>query len=138
MKMAETRSGGCLCGAIRYEVTWPPAATVICHCKDCQRQAGSAMSIIAAVPRDALTITGELTTYQGTGESGGPVFRRFCGTCGSPIISEIPGPQTEGMAYIKAGTLDDTSGLTPSAHIWASSAQDWFPIPKGAVRVEKQ
>ena len=45
--MSEKRSGGCLCGAVRYEASWPPIATAVCHCKNCQKQAGSALSVIA-------------------------------------------------------------------------------------------
>jgi hypothetical protein len=96
------------------------------------------LSIIAAVPRDAVKITGTLKTFDGHGETGGVVHRRFCGDCGSPIMSEIPREPSLGVAYIKAGTLDDTSGLAPAAHIWASSAQEWFPFPEGAVKVDKQ
>jgi hypothetical protein len=135
---SETRSGGCLCGAIRYEIPWPPAAIVACHCKDCQRQAGTVMSVIAAVPRDAVKVTGTLKTFDGQSETGDVVYRRFCGDCGSPIMSEIPRGQSVGLAYIKAGTLDDNSGLLPAAHVWASSAQDWFPFPDGAVKIDKQ
>jgi hypothetical protein len=136
--MSETRSGGCLCGAIRYEISWPPTAVVACHCKDCQRQAGSAVSIIAAVPRDSVKITGTLKTFDGTSEKGEVLYRRFCGDCGSPIMSEIPRAPSLGVAYIKTGTLDDTSDLAPAAHLWASSAQHWFPFPDGAVKIDKQ
>ncbi len=135
--MTETRSGGCLCGAVRYQVAWPPAAQVVCHCKDCQRQAGTAFSIIVGVPRDSMTITGALKTFNGTGDSGGTVYRHFCGECGSPILSEIPGGAFEGQAFIKAGTLDDTSDLAPAVHVWTDSAQPWLVIPEGVINVAK-
>lgn len=136
--MAETRTGKCLCGAVSYSVIWPPAMTMACHCKDCQRQAGTILSVISAFPMESVTINGTLKTFHGTGESGGTVLRKFCGECGSPVLSEIPQAQFASMYFIKAGTLDDTSGVTPSAHLWTSSAQDWFPFPEGAVKVEKQ
>lgn len=54
-----------------------------CNCTHCQKQSGSALSIIARVPREALTVTGVLTDFHDTAESGAPVIRRFCGKCGS-------------------------------------------------------
>ena len=57
--------GGCLCGAVRYESNSEPAVTAICHCKHCQKQAGSAFSIVVGVPKDSLIMSGdELKTYE--------------------------------------------------------------------------
>jgi hypothetical protein len=136
--MSETRSGGCLCGAVRYEASWPPVATAVCHCKNCQKQAGSALSVIAVFPRDGLSITGDLTLYEDKGESGLPVWRRFCGKYGSPVTSDTPGAQEQGIIFLKAGTLDDASDLAPTLHYWRSSAQGWFTFPEGIACLEKQ
>jgi hypothetical protein len=62
--------GGCLCGKIRYTSAAEPVMTAICHCKNCQKQAGTAFSIIVAVPKGTLSITGPLKTYNETGSSG--------------------------------------------------------------------
>jgi hypothetical protein len=136
--MNETRTGGCLCGAVRYQASWPPIATAVCHCKNCQKQAGSALSVIAVLPRDGLTIEGELTLFEDKGESGQPVWRRFCGKCGSPVTSDTPGAQEQGMIFLKAGTLDDASDLVPAVHYWKSSAQQWFPFTEAVPCLEKQ
>jgi hypothetical protein len=136
--MSEIRSGGCLCGAVRYEATWPPVATAICHCKNCQKQAGSALSVIAVMPRDGLTITGNLSLFEDKGESGLPVWRRFCGSCGSPVTSDTPGAQEQGIIFLKAGTLDDATDLAPTLHYWKSSAQGWFRFADDDVCLEKQ
>lgn len=136
--MSETRQGGCLCGAVRYEVKWPPIATAVCHCINCQKQAGSALSVIAVFPRDGLSINGTLTLYEDKGESGLPVWRRFCGTCGSPVTSDTPGAQEQGIIFLKAGTLDDAHDLEPTRHYWTSSAQSWFKLPDGVTCMEKQ
>jgi hypothetical protein len=127
--MSETREGGCLCGAVRYSAAWPPLATVVCHCRDCQKQAGSALSVVAVLPRDSLTVSGELTTYQGQGSSGQAVYRKFCGRCGSPVVTDTPEAEAQGIIFIKAGTLDDTADLAPTLHYWKRSAQHWFPFP---------
>lgn len=136
--MSETRSGGCLCGAVRYEVAWPPLGVTACHCTHCQKQSGSALSIIARVPRGAVKMTGVLTDFHDTAESGGAVIRRFCGKCGSPVLSEIPQEPWNAFLFIKTGTRDDTSGLSPASHWWTSSAQDWFIFPDDAVMMERQ
>jgi len=136
--MSETRAGGCLCGAVRYEAKWPPVATVACHCINCQKQAGSALSVIAVFPRDGLSISGDLTLYEDTAESGRPVWRRFCGTCGSPVTSDTAGAQEQGIIFLKAGTLDNAHDLAPTLHYWTSSAQSWFKVPDGVACLEKQ
>ena len=136
--MSESRSGGCLCGSVRYEARWPPLMVATCSCKNCQKQAGSALSVIAVLPRDALTVTGELTTYNDRGETGNEVFRRFCGRCGSPVITDTPAAAQQGIIFIKAGTLDEAADLAPSVHYWTCSAQDWVVFPPGAERLERQ
>lgn len=134
----EVRHGGCLCGAVRYSVAWPPALVATCHCTNCQKQAGSALSVIAFFNRDDLAVTGELTTYEDFGLSGDPVYRKFCGKCGSPVITETPATTEQGKIFVKAGSLDDHSGLAPSLHFWTKSAQDWFVFPEAGTRLETQ
>ncbi len=121
----EARTGGCLCGEIRYTLNAEPQVCVTCHCKNCQRQAGTALSIIIGVPEDAVEITGSVKTYNDTGDSGATVRRQFCGTCGSPVFTRLEQP---GMMFIKAGTLDDTSDLKPAFHCYTKSKQDWVPL----------
>ncbi len=121
-----TRTGGCLCGKIRYTLNAEPLLCVTCHCKNCQRQAGSALSIIIGVPEAAVAVEGELTTYNDTGDSGATVRRQFCNTCGSPVFSRVASPP--GMMFIKAGTLDDTSDLNPAFHCYTKSKQNWVDL----------
>ena len=119
--------GGCLCGAVRYHAEGEPAAVAICHCDDCQRQSGAAFSVNVLVMMDDLTIDGAnaLKSYETIGEeTGEPRQRRFCGTCGSPVITELA--EMEGMTAIKAGTLDDRSWLVPEMDLWCDSKQSWL------------
>jgi hypothetical protein len=119
--------GGCLCGAVRYSTDAEPLLTAVCHCKNCQRQSGTAFSVVVAVPKGSLVFEGgEPGTYRDTGESGLPVDRRFCTTCGSPIISQPAAMPM--MDVIKAGTLDDTSWLQPQLNVWCDSAQPWVHL----------
>ena len=136
--MTTVRSGGCLCGAVRYEARWPPLMVATCSCKNCQKQSGSALSIIAVLPRDGLKVTGDPTTFTDRAESGTAVFRRFCGRCGSPVITETPAAAEQGIIFIKAGTLDEASDLAPSVHYWTCSAQDWVVFPSSGETLAKQ
>lgn len=138
LETGHIRHGGCLCGAVRYRVAWPPLLVATCHCQNCQKQAGSALSVIAFLKREQLEVTGALSTYEDVGASGETVYRKFCGKCGSPVITETPSATAGGDIFIKAGTLDDRSGLAPTLHFWTKSAQDWFVFPETGQRLETQ
>lgn len=120
--------GGCNCGAVRYRLSGDPITVAACHCANCRRQSGSAFSVNVVVRADAMTVTGDLTTWQDDDtESGAPVLRQFCATCGSPIRSlSAASPR---IAIVKAGTVDDPGGFVPQLHVWTQSALPWVDIP---------
>jgi hypothetical protein len=125
----KTRTGACLCGSIRYAFEAAPLATAVCHCKACQRQTGSSFSSVVCLAEDDLILSNRdtLRTFHGTADSGLPVQRNFCGACGSPIYSTIAA--RPGLAFLKAGTLDDTTWLAPTTHLWCETKQNWVDIP---------
>ena len=122
--MTETRTGGCLCKAVRYELTVAPIATVVCNCTNCQHSSGSALSTIALVPRAGLAVTGELKGYEYAGDSGGKLKFNFCPHCGSPVLLNIR--NMPDIVSIKVGSFDDTSWFKPTINIWTHSAQAWL------------
>lgn len=122
--------GGCNCGKVRYKIAGDPVVVAQCHCRNCQRQSGSAFSVNLMVRADGVETTGELTTFEDRDTlSGNPVLRRFCGICGSPIFSDLSGGG--GMTIVKAGTLDDPSGMAPSVSVWTSTKWPWVELPEG-------
>ena len=125
----EAREGGCLCGKVRYTVAWPPLALVTCSCSNCQKQSGSALSVVGMSRREDVSVTGTLTTYEDKGDSGKAVYRQFCAQCGSPVLTDTPDAEAQGLIFFKAGTLDHTSDLEPTTHMWAKSAQNWLVFP---------
>ena len=119
-------SGGCLCGAVTYSCDAEPILVGLCHCTSCQKGSGSAFSTNVVLPRGSVEVDGELAIFEDVSDDGRPVLRSFCGNCGSPIISRSAGlPDLE---FIKAGTLDDTSWIKPTAEIWCESAQAWVEV----------
>jgi len=125
--MSARLNGGCLCGGVRYTCEAEPLLTAICYCPHCQKQTSAPFSVVVAVPKGSLKIEGAtLKTFNDAGDSGQPVRRNFCGSCGSPIMSYVESmPDVE---FIKAGTLDDTSWLNPTMEIWCDTAQPWVKI----------
>ncbi len=116
-------SGSCLCGAVRYTCTAQPVYSVNCHCRDCQKSTGSGYAPIILLPMSAVTVTGDVTYYASTGESGHSVKRGFCPTCGSQLFGQPA--VMPGMLGIKAATLDEPAHYQPQADMYADSAQSW-------------
>ncbi len=128
MNAPATFEGGCLCGAVRYRSAGPALAAGICHCTNCQRQGGSAFSVNLVMRRRDLEFSGAMAAFEDASDGGRPLHRHFCGRCGSPIASISP--SDERVAFIKAGTLDDTSWVRPQMQTWCRSAQPWVKIDK--------
>ena len=118
--------GGCLCGNIKYFSKSDPLFTTICHCSHCQKQTGTAFSIIVGIDRKSLHINGELKCFKDIGNSGKPVYRKFCGNCGSPIISDVS--TAPNLLFIKAGTLNTIKFLRPTKEIWKDHKLDCVTI----------
>lgn len=124
-------SGGCACGAIRYEIDADPAFTCHCHCRDCQRAGGGQMSTLAAVPRSAFRLTrGDTRSFTYRGDSGHAVLRHFCAECGSRLYTDAQ--VLADMLFIAAGSMDDASSLHPDIHVYTRSKQPWAHIPPDA------
>jgi len=116
MSETEQMHGGCLCGLVRYVATGRPIAAALCHCDNCRRNTGSAFSVNAMFPETAVTLTGDLAVYADRGDSGHPVLRYFCGTCGTPIRSSAEA--TRGLFVLKAGTLDEPDRIAPTIEVY--------------------
>lgn len=124
--MTDNITGGCLCGAVRYEISETPKMQIACHCESCRKSSGSAFVAAAVAPRDVTRMNGAVTTYTEAADSGRQVNRCFCPTCGSTIYSEIA---TVPDAYvIQAGTLDDLGWFKPKMNFFAANALEWTPV----------
>ena|ERR1700733_6911141 len=123
--MTEPKSGGCQCGHIGYELLREEIGISVCHCRECQRQSGSAFGMSLAIRRGAFQLrSGVLKTFDVMCDSGRTKTCAFCPECGTRIYH-----QTANGMSIKAGTLDDTSELKPDSHYWTARKQSWVIVP---------
>jgi len=124
-------TGGCQCGKLRYEIAEAPRLVYSCHCTACQKMTSSAFSMGVIVTEEAFRLTaGEPhLAAPRTADSGRVSNRWICRDCGSWLTGS---PRLGGMfRSVRAGTLDDTSWLKPTAHIWTRSKQPWITLPEG-------
>ena len=120
-----TRSGSCLCGAIRYEIVGVIVGINYCHCRQCRKASGTAFATNAAVDRVALRLLKGAEQLKGFQSSPGKT-RYFCGDCGSPIYSHAAA--APGRVYVRIGSLDQDDGLSPDVHIHVESKAPWYAI----------
>lgn len=116
-------TGSCHCGAVEYEILAEPVTCYACHCTDCQTQSGSAFSMSMIVPISSLTVQSGQCSTQVEHRSTGDVEHHRCAVCGTRMWSV--GSGAPDLAFVKPGTLRDTSAIRPVAHFWTKSAQPW-------------
>src|SRR5689334_13632542 len=110
-------TGGCACGAVRYEFSGEPLMMGHCQCRACQRSSGTGHASHVAVPASTFKLTGPVKYWESTADSGNLVARGFCMECGSPLTSMNNGMAS--MAFIRAASLDDPSLFKPGLAVWA-------------------
>jgi hypothetical protein len=124
--MIRTLDGGCLCGAVRYQVADEFEYALICHCSQCRRATGSAFKPFGGIPRaklkvtegrDRLRIFGDVMTHDA-----------HCKDCGSLLYSVV---KEGSWAHVTYGTLAVSPACLPSAHIYVGSKADWYTIRDG-------
>ncbi len=130
-------TGGCQCGALRYEIAQPPLTVYNCHCTNCQNVGGAAFSTPAMVLQAAFRFTkGEPRSIEWSSDAGNRRFGWFCADCGSRIANGQA--DAAGILSVRSGTFDDTSWVEPVGDIWTRSAQKWALPPSDRLRTEQQ
>ena len=124
--MSVPAEGGCSCGEIRYRLTSGPLFTHCCHCLNCQRQTGSAFVINLLIEADRVEmLAGAPQPIDVPRDDGGTqrIFR--CPTCQVAVFSQYGRPE---VRFVRGGTLDEPSGVTPDAHIFTRSKLPWVTL----------
>jgi len=119
-------SGGCLCGAVRYQTAAEPITTRLCWCRVCQFIAAGNAAVGVCLPTAGMSIVGETRDFASVADSGNRMHRRFCPTCGIHLFSEAE--QRPHLIFVRAGTLDDPELARPAAVIWTARAPSWACI----------
>jgi ketosteroid isomerase-like protein len=115
-------TGGCLCGAVRFEIDGSLGPITCCHCSRCRRASGSAFAAAASVDVDCFhVIAGE--DLVGHFESSPQNRRAFCTRCGSQLWSRHA---EQPVVRVRAGGLDDDPGTRVAAHFMMDSRADWL------------
>jgi len=129
-------TGGCLCGAVRYEISGEPVTMRVCWCKDCQRLAAGNGAANVLFQRDSVKISGTPATFSKQADSGNVIDRKFCAACGTQMFGETAARPN--FIVVRAGTLDDPSIFKPLANIWTISAPAWVCMDESIPKFEKQ
>jgi hypothetical protein len=132
---SEKHSGGCLCQAVRYEITGAIEKIFFCHCRRCRKASGSAFAAVAPVQRSDFVLTQgqqHLSSYRS--EAG--VHRDFCALCGSPVIGYRESDPD--MVRVRIGTLDTPLAEKVTAHIFTAAKAEWYDIHDQAPQYDER
>jgi hypothetical protein len=130
--MHETRTphtGGCLCGALRYQADGDPLYAGYCFCADCRKASGSGFVPFMGFPASAMRFSGEARQFVSKAARGGDAVRNFCPVCGGLVFGGIVGKDQQHTIY--AGSLDDPSAFRPTVALFARDRATWVVLPPG-------
>ena len=124
---ARVVSGGCLCGALRYEARGEALYAGHCYCADCRKASGSGFVPYLGFAREAIRFTGASRAFAVRAANGNEAVRNFCPVCGSLVFG---GPRDSAATFtLYAGPLDDPSQFAPTAAIFTSGRPAWAVLP---------
>jgi hypothetical protein len=127
--IANILTGGCLCGALRYEARGEPVNAGYCCCADCRKASGSGFIPFMGFAAADFSVTGETRQHRCPAARGGEAVRNFCPTCGGLVFGGVVGESTSHTIY--AGSLDDPSGFKPTMAIFNRQRPEWVVLPEG-------
>jgi hypothetical protein len=128
-------TGGCLCGALRYEATENPTSQGHCYCADCRKASGSGFIPFMSFRRSALKFSGQILNHRSSAASGGVAVRNSCAVCGSLVFGGEIEDSTSFTIY--AGSLDEPLAFHPTMAIFTRNRPPWAVIPTGLTIFER-
>ena len=129
----DTMTGGCLCGAVRFETSAAPFAINYCHCESCRKHNGAPVVTLAGYQADNVTFSGE---ERKTYESSPGATRAFCGNCGTPLTWEGDGDELGQIIELHISTFDKPELMVPTSHAFEPERLPWFEISDDLPRYE--
>jgi hypothetical protein len=132
--MSALQEGGCSCGSVRYRLASDPLFVHCCHCLNCQRQTGSAFVINLLIEADRVELLADAPQPVEVPRDDGTTQRVFrCSRCQVAVFSEYGLPA---LRFVRAGTLDHPTAITPDVHIFTRSKVSWIALPESAPAFE--
>lgn len=126
-----THTGGCRCGAVRFEAAADPLSVGFCHCGDCRRATGAPVSAFVGFRAEDVSLAGdEMRTFEN-----GAVVRSFCGVCGSPIA--YLDQRIADRIYFMLGAMDMPAAYKPTLHAYVREQLPFVHMPDGLPRYPK-
>jgi hypothetical protein len=133
--MSTPYTGGCACGAIRYEIAGEPVFSNDCQCRDCQRESGTGHLSHLTFARTGVTLKGEAGHWDMVGDSGNVKTRHFCPTCGSPVYMTFTAMPD--MFTVRAASLDDPARYKPQVVTYHVRGHAWDHLDPALPKFDK-
>jgi hypothetical protein len=133
--MTKPYTGGCACGALRYEISGEPMVSNDCQCRDCQHESGTGHASHLTFPRAGVTMTGKTSHWDMTGDSGNIKTRAFCPACGSPVYMTFAAMPD--VFTIRAASLDDPERYKPQMVFYAGRGLRWDRLDPDLPKFER-
>ncbi len=130
---ADRLTGGCLCGAVRYETTGKSFKVLHCHCQSCRKHNGGPVVTLAGFKADQVEFSGDERKIY---ESSPGVGRAFCGKCGTPLTWEGDGGDRGPILEFHISTFDNPEVLLPTLHAFDAERIAWFEVADKLPRYE--
>lgn len=128
--MSDVHQGGCLCGAVRYQVIGQPVAAYVCYCDYCKRASGTGFQIPVFFKAKQVTFEGQaLASYDYVSPVHGRTIQtQFCPSCGTRVASKIS--RVPSVTLISGGTFDQPDWYPITCHLFAQHALSWLQMPR--------
>ena len=130
--MTKPFTGGCACGALRYEVSGEPIAMLDCQCRQCQRESGTGHASHLTFANAEVKLEGRSTRWEATGDGGTVKRRAFCPICGSPVYMTFPAAPD--FFVIRAASLDEPERYRPNMVVWTDAAWAWDHVDPASAK----
>jgi hypothetical protein len=134
--MAKVYSGGCACGAIRYEIADETVFSNHCQCRDCQRKSGTGHGSYLTFPSlSAVKLSGAATHWEMASDSGNRKTRAFCPACGAPVyltFAAMPDVFT-----VHAASLDEPERFKPQVVTYTAHGFSWDTLDPALPKFDK-
>ncbi|ESQ81743.1 hypothetical protein AEAC466_20185 [Asticcacaulis sp. AC466] len=133
--MTQNWTGGCACGALRYDIAGEPIAMVDCQCRDCQHESGTGHASHIVFARDGARITGDAAQFDMRADSGNLKTRHFCRICGSPTLMTFAA--TPDIFTVRAASLDEPERYQPQIVTYTASGHAWDCLDPALPRFDR-